>query len=165
MMYGTNCELRNASPWLPCLTKTAPVQPVRISCQAGACWWRSVIMRLSQSKMRAGERAPAGGARRAHAAGEVLPAVHGGQLQEGPAGADVPRDPALQPGLRGAAAQEAGHRRPGVPCSHWVSRRLHAPRAASHSAPFPWPSSSYVPCKHVAHFIWLSEQPGATLPQ
>lgn len=29
------------------------------------------------------------------------------------AGADIPRDPALQPGLCGAAAEEAGHRRPG----------------------------------------------------
>jgi len=60
-----------------------------------------------------GERASAGGARRADAAGQVLPAVHGGVVQEGPAGADVPGDPALQPGLRRAAAQEARHRRPG----------------------------------------------------
>lgn len=39
----------------------------------------------------------------------------GGLLQEGPAGADVPGDPALQPGLRGPAAKEAGYRRPGAP--------------------------------------------------
>ena len=59
--------------------------------------------------MSAGKRSPEGGARRAHAARKVLPAVYRGVLQQGPAGADLPRDPALQPGLRRVAAKEAGH--------------------------------------------------------
>ena len=53
---------------------------------------------------------PACGACRPHPAWQVLPPVHRVVLQEGPAGADLPRDPALKPGQRGATAQEAGHR-------------------------------------------------------
>lgn len=43
---------------------------------------------------------------------QVLQAVHGGLLQEGLAGADIPGDPAIKPGQCGAAVEEAGHRRP-----------------------------------------------------
>ena len=74
-------------------------------CRA-CCWlcWRRELARVAPLSL-----IP----RRHHNRRQVLPAVHRGQLLQGPAGADVPRDPALQPGLRGAAAQEAGHRRPG----------------------------------------------------
>ena len=57
----------------------------------------------------AGQRSSAGGACWAYAARQVFSLVHRGQLQERPAGADLPRDSAVQPGQRGAAAQEAGH--------------------------------------------------------
>ena len=75
---------------------------------------RALNISCAHMLVHAGQRAPAGRQGRANAARQVLPAVHGGQLQEGPAGADVPRDPALQSGLCGAAAQKAGHRRPGA---------------------------------------------------
>ena len=57
-----------------------------------------------------GERPPEGWAGRAHAAGQVLPPLHGEVLQGAPAGADVPGDPAFQPGLCRPPAQEARHR-------------------------------------------------------
>jgi hypothetical protein len=43
----------------------------------------------------------------------VLPAVHRVQLQEGPAGADLPRNPKVEPGQCGAAAVQAWGAGPG----------------------------------------------------
>lgn len=57
----------------------------------------------------AGKCAPEGRACWADAAWQVLPTVYRGIVQEGLAGADVPRDPAIQLRLRCAAAQETGH--------------------------------------------------------
>mmetsp|Transcript_80034 Transcript_80034/g.214216 ORF Transcript_80034/g.214216 Transcript_80034/m.214216 type:complete len:419 (+) Transcript_80034:692-1948(+) len=73
---------------------------------------------------------PARGACGTHAARQVLPALHAEGLPEGAAGADLPRDAAVQPGVGGAHPQEAGHRRPGA-------LRLHGPPRArdAHARP------------------------------